>query len=163
MNGLNKELSFIASCLHLSTHKHIIKVLNYLQSNKSTINNEYLSRIHGDYHPWNVMLSDEVVYIIDWKEAFGDYRYEVAWTYSLLKRSGEHAFADAFLSHYKSYCPNVMKNFNYFIVLASIRWYVSVLLSPPKVDQEMFFNRLIDAMYDNIKEITGINFTDVKY
>lgn len=55
-------------------------VADWLMANRPTV--ARLSLLHGDFHPYNVLVDgDGATYVIDWTaSSVGDYRYDVAWT-----------------------------------------------------------------------------------
>ena len=119
----------------------ISKIIEVLKEKKADIKACPLSRIHGDYHPWNTLHKDDQMYIIDWMYRYGDYRYDVMWTYALLYRSGFEEFANLFLKRYQDKHPII--DMDFFLTLANVRWFANVKLS--------LVNKQQDDLYDIIK------------
>jgi TP53 regulating kinase and related kinases len=140
-------------------------VMAYLLNNKDHIHQYQLSRIHGDYHPWNIMSNEKDLWVIDWKYKSGDYRYDVYWTYTLLIRSGFESLAKQFLNIYKDLNPNVINDKTYFIILSSTRWLVNVMASMKhtKIDpsQMDMFKSFIKAYSDLVLSLIDINLSIV--
>lgn len=83
--------------------------------------------IHRDFHPWNV-LSDKKgkLYATDLALKRGDFRFDVAWTYMLMSRTGYPEFAEEFLREYGTLREDVFEDFEFFKQLANLRWLVNV-------------------------------------
>lgn len=107
--------------------RSVTQVLKVLKDKISSIKSFKLSRIHGDYHPWNTIHKDDSIYVIDWMYRYGDFRYDVMWTYALLYRSGFEGFANSFLYRYQQ--SHEILNLDFFLTLANLRWFVNVKLS----------------------------------
>ncbi|MDX9690915.1 MAG: aminoglycoside phosphotransferase family protein [Acholeplasmataceae bacterium] len=129
-------------------------VIVYLEKHKRTLTQLKCCILHGDYHPWNIINYKDKVIVIDWKSKVGDYRFDVYWTYTLLRRSGYKEFADSFLSSYAKIKPEVLEDQAFFIVLSSTSWLLSVLSSPSKNDKNTYqVKSLIDNYYQEINKI----------
>ncbi|AUD62786.1 hypothetical protein BK010_03995 [Tenericutes bacterium MO-XQ] len=79
--------------------------------------------------------------MIDWIYRYGDFRYDVMWTYALLYRSGFEDFAKIFLKRYQEKHPFI--DLEFFLTLANLRWFANVKLSLVSKKQ--------DDLYDIIK------------
>jgi aminoglycoside phosphotransferase family enzyme len=116
----------------------------------STVSSTVLSRIHGDYHPWNTLHKNQKIYVIDWIFRYGDYRYDVMWTYALLYRSGFEDFAQRFLNRYKKRLD--IDNQDFFLTLANLRWFVNVKLSLKQQQQEDLYD-IIKFQSEKLNEL----------
>lgn len=102
----------------------------WLQQERHKVINKALSVIHRDYHPWNVLIDmNEQCFVIDLLWGIGDFRYDVAWTYTLMERSGFADFAEEVLAVYKEYNGDVVTNFEYFKVMATLGWLLNIAVS----------------------------------
>jgi len=109
------------------------KALERLKSAKTEA--QPLCYIHRDYHPWNVLRGkNEKLYITDFALNQGDFRFDVAWTYMLMSRTGFPQFAENFLREYANLQPKVLADFEFFKQLANLRWLVNV---QPQTDKFM--------------------------
>jgi len=107
-----------------------MKTLERLKTISVSIAEQSQCYIHRDYHPWNVLLDkNNNQYAIDFVLKQGDYRFDAAWTYMLMSRTGFPEFAEYFLSEYKDLQPDVLIEFEFFKQLANFRWLVTV--KPP--------------------------------
>lgn len=121
---LVEEFQVIQSMNQTIKDSSVSHILNALKERQIDICNIPLCRIHGDYHPWNTIHKEDNIYVIDWTYRFGDFRYDVMWTYALLYRSGYDSFATTFLNRYERDIKILDREF--FLVLANLRWYVNV-------------------------------------
>jgi aminoglycoside phosphotransferase (APT) family kinase protein len=82
---------------------------------------------HRDYHPWNVMLTDQGrPFVIDWGWQISDPRFDLAWTLTLMARSGYPEFRDQMLAEYERVTGGSVDELDYFEVLANTRWLLDV-------------------------------------
>jgi aminoglycoside phosphotransferase (APT) family kinase protein len=83
--------------------------------------------IHRDYHPWNIILSEAGnMFVVDLECGLGDFRFDVAWTYTLMERSGYSDFSKVFFKQYEEICGEKIMDFDFFKYLAIIRWLINV-------------------------------------
>ncbi|WP_328291338.1 phosphotransferase family protein [Kineococcus sp. NBC_00420] len=88
--------------------------------------------LHRDYHPWNVLVdSSGRPWVLDWDWRIGDPRFDLAWTCTLMQRSGFDAFAQAVRQEYASTvgAGDPLEELAYFEVLTTVRWLLNVLPS----------------------------------
>jgi hypothetical protein len=67
--------------------------------------------------------------VIDLIWGIGDYRFDLAWTCTLMERSGFDDFSAAVLTQYKEFKQAKIDHFEYFKVLATLRWIMNVTTS----------------------------------
>lgn len=127
---IKKEINDIEELIEKNNLHNFVEVISWLNKNMNKINNNTVSIIHRDYHPWNVIVdSSEKIYVIDLIWGIGDYRFDLAWTYTLMERSGYKDFSDKLLKKYGELRGKSIDNFEYFKVLATLRWLVNVNIS----------------------------------
>lgn len=155
------EMAEIKQISHNKQIKGLDKVFEYLDKNKAKVSQYPLSRLHGDYHPWNIMIANENLYVIDWMYKTGDFRFDVYWTYTLLLRSNFSDLAKEFLCFYEQKVPTVKNDQSYFLLLSSTRWLVNVLssLKDKSIEQAQLemFNHLIKSYITQVKHELHIN------
>ncbi len=84
---------------------------------------------HRDYHPWNVIVSPQgMLYVLDWAWQISDPRFDLAWTVTLLQRSGYPTLAGQVLMEYERVMGQAAQ-FPYFSVLATTHWLMTILRS----------------------------------
>lgn len=124
---IKEEIKEIKQINHVLNDQKVTLILEELKRKMKSVSSIDLSRIHGDYHPWNTIHKNHKIYVIDWIYRYGDFRYDVMWTYALLYRSGFETFAKRFLKRYKE--SFAIDDQDFFLTLANLRWFVNVKLS----------------------------------
>lgn len=166
---INSELQEIKNMIdNLNLYK-LNAVYQWLAYNKKTIHNLKPAILHRDYHPWNIIGNQNgFYYVIDWVWGIGDYRFDLAWTVTLMERSGFEEFSKKTFEAYSALCKNSIENFEYFKVLATLRWLLNVtssiksgtnLREGTKDEFESFLQVPIKNALDMIKNITDIYVT----
>lgn len=145
---------------------YFTQIICWLQKGKINVIGGKLSIIHRDYHPWNVIVDKSgEVYVIDLLWGIGDYRFDLAWMCTLMERSGFEDFSHKVLEKYKGLIGKNIHNFDYFKVLATLRWLVNVMISLKTGENlnetrneefEKFISPLIQKGIRLIEEITGV-------
>lgn len=149
--------------------EYFTQIIDWLQKEKANIIGEKLSIIHRDYHPWNVIVdNNKAIYVIDLLWGIGDYRFDLAWMYTLMERSGFEDFSQNALKKYKELKNQNINNFEYFKVFSTLRWLINVMISLKTGENlnetrnkefENFVSPLIQNGIMSIKKITGIQIT----
>jgi aminoglycoside phosphotransferase (APT) family kinase protein len=89
--------------------------------------------LHRDYHPWNVVVDgSRKLWVLDWDWEIGDARFDLAWTCTLMERSGFGSFANAVRDKYVRRSDRPLDQLAYFEVLTTLRWLLNVL---PAIDE----------------------------
>ncbi|MDR3598348.1 aminoglycoside phosphotransferase family protein [Clostridium sp.] len=163
---IEEEINNIKKLIEENNLKCFNDVLHWLQFEKTNIMNHTLSIIHRDFHPWNVIVDiTGKLYVIDLLWGIGDYRFDLAWTCTLMERSGFKDFSDNIFNKYQSLKKENISNFEYFKVLSTLRWLVNVVISLKTGDNlnetrnaefENFISPLIQKGVQLIKEIACI-------
>ena len=122
---IQTELSEIKALIETHQLTNYQATLNHLKTKSTKITESPPTYLHRDYHPWNVLQDKSgKLYTIDLLLKQGDYRFDVAWTYMLMKRTGKDEFAENFLTEYQNLSP--LPDFEFFKQLANLRWLVNV-------------------------------------
>lgn len=160
---IEKEINSIKKIAEENNFEFAFKVINWLNAKKEDIVQENLSILHRDYHPWNVIVDkNEDVHIIDWVWGIGDYRFDLAWTCTLMERSNFKDFSEQLYKIYQELHMKKIDNFDYFKVLATLRWLMNVeeslktgenLNEARKLESEAFFKPLIENAIKMIVDI----------
>lgn len=124
---IKEELHQIETINQSLKDEKITTLVKHLYAEVKHLTQYPLSRIHGDFHPWNTLHHNDKIYVVDWQYRFGDYRYDLFWAYSLLLRSGYEMFARKFLEYYALEAQIPDRNF--FLALTNVRWFVNVKVS----------------------------------
>lgn len=163
---IEKEIIEIKKLVEENKLEYFTQIIDWLQKEKTNVIGEKLSIIHRDYHPWNVIVdNNEKIYVIDLLWGVGDYRFDLAWTYTLMERSGFEEFSQNVLKKYKELKNENINNFKYFKVLSTLRWLINVIISLKTGENlnetrnkefETFISPLIQKGMMSIQEITSI-------
>lgn len=145
---IQEEIKEIEQINQILNDQNVMLVLDELKKKMNLVSSKTLSRIHGDYHPWNTLHKDHKIYVIYYR--YGDFRYDVMWTYALLYRSGFENFAKRFLSRYKERFS--IDNEDFFLTLANLRWFVNVKLSLKQHHQKDLYD-IIKFQIDKLNEL----------
>lgn len=163
---IENEINEIKKLVEENKLEYFTQIIDWLQKEKVNIIGEKLSIIHRDYHPWNVIVdNNEKLYVIDLLWGIGDYRFDLAWTYTLMERSGFEDFSENVLKKYKELRNENINNFEYFKVFSTLRWLINVMASLKTGENlnetrnkefKNFIYPLIQKGISSIQEITGI-------
>ncbi|MBN1068560.1 aminoglycoside phosphotransferase family protein [Clostridium botulinum] len=166
---IEKEINEIKKLVEENKLEYLTQIIDWLQKEKVNILDEKLSIIHRDYHPWNVIVdNNEEVYVIDLLWGIGDYRFDLAWMYTLMERSGFEDFSQNAFKKYKALKNENINNFEYFKVFSTLRWLINVMISLKSGENlnetrnkefENFVSPLIQNGIRSIEKITGIQIT----
>jgi Predicted aminoglycoside phosphotransferase len=166
---IEKEINEIKKLVEENKLEYFTQIIDWLQKEKTNVNGGKLSIIHRDYHPWNVIVdNNKKIYVIDLLWGVGDYRFDLAWTYTLMERSGFEEFSQNVLKKYKELKNENINNFEYFKVLSTLRWLINVIISLKTGENlnetrnkefETFISPLIQKGIRSIQEITSIQIT----
>lgn len=166
---VEKEINDIKILVEENKLEYFNQIIDWLQKEKVNIIGEKLSIIHRDYHPWNVVVdSNEKIYVVDLLWGVGDYRFDLAWTYTLMERSGFEEFSQSVLKKYIMLKNENINNFEYFKAFSTVRWLINVIISIKTGENlnetrnqefENFVWPLIQKGIRSIQEITGIKIT----
>lgn len=128
LNNIERAEHYINICVNVQKNIHAVEIdtellepmskklhhqIEWVDHLNQTQKNTLLSRLdkmtykprlcHGDFHPFNLIMSDDKVYIIDWVDSSsGDIRADVYRTYLLFSQKSVH-LADMYLD---IYCNN---------------------------------------------------------
>lgn len=127
---VEKELGEIETLIDENHLEGFTRIIDWLRQEMGKVLPEKLAIIHRDYHPWNVIVDrKKKIYVVDLIWGIGDYRFDLAWLCTLMERSGFDDFSQAVLIKYKEFEQGEIDNFDYFKVLATLRWLVNVTSS----------------------------------
>ncbi|AOR25127.1 aminoglycoside phosphotransferase family protein [Clostridium taeniosporum] len=166
---IEKEINEIKKLVEENNLEYFTQIIDWLDTEKVNIIGEKLSIIHRDYHPWNVIVdNNEEIYVIDLLWGVGDYRFDLAWMYTLMERSDFEDFSQNALKKYKELRNENINNFEYFKVFSTLRWLINVMISLKTGENlnetrnkefEDFVSPLIQKGIKSIQKITGIQIT----
>lgn len=127
---IEKEIDEIKKLAEENKLEYFSPIIEWLNNEKINIQENKLCIIHRDYHPWNVIVNAHgKSYVIDLLWGIGDYRFDLAWTYTLMERSGFEDFSHNIFKKYKELKNENIENFDYFKVFSTLRWLINVMIS----------------------------------
>ena len=107
-------------------------LVNWLDEKKFENPCEELVIIHGDYHPFNIIVDENRTYqILDWTGInISDFRRDLSFATVALSAGTGRSLAPEFSSKYEEYTGKMVKNLEYFMILSSVwnllRWYSGI-------------------------------------
>ncbi len=97
-------------------------VVNWIEKNKNRNPSEDLVVIHGDYHPYNIIVDDKgIFHILDWTGIkISDFRTDLAFATVVMSAGIGKNLAQPFAKKYKTFTGKDVKNLEYFMVLSNV-------------------------------------------
>ena len=116
------------------------------------------SVIHGDYHPWNILLrEDGTAYVIDWTNAaVSDYRVDLAWTLLLMSTYGSSEPREIVLGEYERTAGAKVEQIGFFDVMACLRRLATIMISLGSGAEKLGMRPGAEAMMKNVGHIEGV-------
>lgn len=152
-----------------------LEVVEWLEKRVETVPNEQLSLVHYDYHPSNIVLSEEKKpYVIDWSVSrVTDFRVDLGWTLLLLSTYGANEDRNFILNTYQKLNNRRIKNIEFFEVVAAARRLIVMAISltgqdevvgtRPEVAQIVKgYTKHVDGVIRILKDRTGIILHDLE-
>lgn len=106
-------------------------IVNWLRDHRGDVHWRAPSVIHGDFHPWNILVRqrDSRPFVIDWTSAdIADYRFDLGWTLLLVASAGMPS-RDEVLHEYERLAGAPVESLEYFEVAACARRLTDIVLS----------------------------------
>ncbi len=127
---VNREMLHLRQNVQKNKLDVLQPIVDWLDERRKTVPCTRPVISHRDFHPWNVLLTgDDEGVVIDWNWQIGDGRYDLAWAVTMMRRIGEHDFANAVLNEYENQTAAPIEQFGFFEVLTSMNWMITVLHS----------------------------------
>jgi aminoglycoside phosphotransferase (APT) family kinase protein len=122
---IKRELYNLRSLI--APYESLTPIFEWLNEHRDRVPCARPSINHRDFHPWNVILSDEgKLSVIDWGWQIGDPRSDLAWLLTKLERENLGRMSDIVLREYERLDGRPVEHLDYFKVLANLRWLVGV-------------------------------------
>ena len=123
---VNREIYILRDIISRNGYAEFAPVVDWLYERRKTVSGQSAVITHRDFHPWNILLTENrLPYVIDWGWQVSDPRFDLAWTLTLLQRSGFGDLRDAVLAEYERVTGGPVEHLDYFEVLVSVRWLVN--------------------------------------
>jgi aminoglycoside phosphotransferase (APT) family kinase protein len=141
-------------------------VMDWLQENSKHVVCQGFSVIHGDFHPTNVLLTDDgAAFVIDWTNIdVSDYRFDLAWTLMLISTQRDATLGNAVLLLYEQLANKPVEHIEFFMVIACIRRLFDIVVSLSSGTTRLgmqpdtrkpLHKEHIQAVYDQLQKLTG--------
>lgn len=135
-------------------HPELTPFIELLSNQLDTLTYFPLCNIHRDYHPWNYLHTPHQDYMIDLKDGSGDFRFDVCWTYLLLRRSNYLELANQFIAQYTLLESKTVIDWTFFQLLASLMWYCSVVVTD--VESSPFLQQQLLLAYEDMTRLSEL-------
>lgn len=120
---VNREVHTLRGLANQYDRPELLPLVEWLYERRKAAPTAQPVITHRDFHPWNVLVTDSgIPYVIDWGWQVSDARYDLAWTLTLLARSGEETLRDLVLAEYERVTGGAVEALAYFETLATTRW-----------------------------------------
>ncbi len=115
----------------------LIPIISWLKENMPEDLEIHLAINHNDFHPHNILLTnDNKLFIIDWTAyQINDYRFDLAWTLVLFYGFMGQSHRDLILKMYKKNSQKDISHIEYFEVFAILRRLSDILMVLTKASQ----------------------------
>ncbi|MHA2046245.1 MAG: phosphotransferase family protein [Candidatus Thorarchaeota archaeon] len=150
-------------------------IADWLHKRVDSVPCERPSIIHGDFHPMNIMIDNQLnPFVIDWGAAkISDFRSDLAWTLLLTRAYSTKENRDRFLHGYQRAIGHEIDEIEYFEVLSILRRLFDVSVSLDEGASELGMREdsvemmkeqmgHIRVVYDMLGELTGIEIPEVE-
>jgi aminoglycoside phosphotransferase (APT) family kinase protein len=110
----------------------LAKIIDWLDDNKTKSPCEELVVVHGDYHPFNIVVDEQETFqILDWTGInISDFRRDLSFATVVLSGGSGKDFVPMVVSKYEEFIGKEVKNLQYFMILSSVwnllRWYSGI-------------------------------------
>ncbi|MHA1200050.1 MAG: phosphotransferase family protein [Candidatus Heimdallarchaeaceae archaeon] len=124
-----KNLIKYESILERDDLPELSPILDWLKENSNDIKIE-LAITHGDFHPHNIMISNEGdAFVIDWPAGtVGDYRADLGWTLLLTGAYTSKEIRNMVLNTYESIKGSKVHAIEFFEVLSALRRLMDIMI-----------------------------------
>lgn len=125
---VERELTQLRAAVRRSPYPALNEVVAWLERHKQAVPCAQPAIVHRDYHPWNVLVdANERLVVIDWDWQIGDFRFDLAWALTLMRRSGFDEFSAMVERSYARQSGRSLDGLAYFEVMTTLRWLLNVL------------------------------------
>ncbi len=126
-------------------------IFQWLKEKKHTLKFEKISILHNDFHPHNIIISEEdKAYVIDWPACFvGDFRQDLGWTLLLTGAYTSKEIRDMVLKFYEEKLRSEVQDIEYFEILAATRRIMDMFIF---LEQDSEIAGIRDETRQQIKE-----------
>ncbi len=120
---INRRINRIEGNIERFQIQELSTLIEWLRTNRDKVKFERISILHNDFHPHNVMISENgKAYVIDWPAcSIGDYRQDLGWTLLLTGAYSSRDVRDLVLKSYEEVLGSEVEDIEYFEIFAATR------------------------------------------
>ncbi|MGY5881014.1 MAG: aminoglycoside phosphotransferase family protein [Candidatus Thorarchaeota archaeon] len=123
-DAINRSLSSVKDRIvrYSEDLVELAEVVSWLDEKKNENPCEELVVIHGDYHPYNIVVDEQQTFqILDWTGInISDFRRDLSFATVALSAGSGRNLAPLFANKYEQFTGKKVKNLEYFMILSSI-------------------------------------------
>lgn len=160
--ALEEQLAATGAELARVSRPEYERVLAWLWQRCAQVQPRRLAVTHGDFHPANILVSEEgQATVIDWSGVgIADYRADLAWALLLVSTYGEPELWERVLRLYERYSGHRVEQIEYFEVAAMLRRLIAASVSAGGRAEELGLrpatrNRVRQDV-DNVRQVYGL-------
>jgi len=156
---IRSTLSGYGKDLEHSQKEELFPIINWLQKRIKDVPCKSPSIIHGDFHPFNILLdTDENAFVIDWGASkIADFRSDLAWTLLLSYAYSTRENRDVVLKSYETVLGRDVEEIEFFEVLAALRRLFDVTSSFDRgVDELSMRPEALELMRETVGHIKRV-------
>lgn len=171
----DREMAFYEPYISLPEMSGFREVLKWVFAQRERVPCRRGSVIHQDYHPDNILEDEQgALVVIDWTGAkISDYRFDMAWTLTLMLCYGGQVRRRLVLDEYERQMGGVVPSLDVFEAVAIVRRIGSVMISLGSgADTLGMRNEAVEAMrrdrvpltrlYDRMTELVGFDVPQIR-
>jgi aminoglycoside phosphotransferase (APT) family kinase protein len=149
-------------------------VVDWLDENKTKNPCEELVVVHGDFHPFNIIVDEEETFqILDWTGInISDFRRDLSFATGAISAGMRKNLTSLFSEKYEELTGRKTKNLEYFMILSSawnlLRWYSGInnpTITGESEETMTFFKTVREyplLMVELVKEECGIDIQQIR-
>lgn len=156
---IRSTLSGYEKDLEQSKKHELLPIISWLQRRINDVPCRSPSIIHGDFHPFNILVDEnEKAFVIDWGASkIADFRSDLGWTLLLTYAYSTRENRDVILQSYEATSGQDVEEIEYFEVLASFRRLLDVTSSFDKGADELGMRpEALDLMRETVGHIVRV-------
>lgn len=155
---IDHDLSQWQEYLHCFQRHEFDPVFDWLRERIVDVRFGQPSVIHWDYHPWNILLTDDgAAFVIDWTNVkVSDFRLDLAWTLLLMSTYGNPEGRERVLGEYERITGHSIEHIEFFDVVACLRRLTSILISLSEGPDKLGMRPGAEAMMKNVSHIKSV-------
>ncbi|GCE31301.1 hypothetical protein KDA_67850 [Dictyobacter alpinus] len=135
---VNQKLATTRTLIEQTLPELFDPILTWLQQRSQHMSHVAPAVVHGDFHPANIMLTEQwEAYVIDWTQIeVSDFRFDLAWTLTLLNTFFGQEWGYIVLSEYEDLIGQQIMDLDFFEVFACMKRLFDIIVCMHKNNNE---------------------------